>query len=125
MVTHDDIRRLAIALPHVVETSRGGDHISFEVAGGKGLVWTFMRRVHPKKARIPDPTAVAVRCLIERREMLAEAAPDRFFLDDHYRGYPAALIRLPAIDADEFAGLLRGAWRLSAPKPLLGRLPPD
>ena len=123
MVTHDDIRRLALALPEVVETSRGGDHISFEVGGGKGLAWSFMLRTHPKKPRVPDPTAIAVRCPIERREMLVEAAPDRFFDDDHYRGYPAVLVRLTAIEPDELAGLLRDAWRMVAPKALLGRLP--
>ena len=116
------VRRLALALPEVVETSRGGDHIAFEVAGGKGLVWTFMRRVHPKKPRAPDADCVAIRCPIERREMLVAAAPDRFFDDDHYRGYPAVLVRLPAIDADELAGLLRDAWRMSAPKALLKRV---
>jgi hypothetical protein len=118
------VRRLALALPEVVETSRGGDHIAFEVVGGKGLVWTFMLRVHPKKARIPDPTAVAIRCPIERREMLNDAAPDRFFPDDHYRGYPAVLVRLAAIEEDELAGLLKDAWRLSAPKKLLERYTP-
>jgi hypothetical protein len=123
MVDAASVRRLALALPEVVETSRGGDHIAFEVAGGKGLAWTFMLRVHPKRARVPDPTGLAVRCPIERREMLVAAAPDRFFDDDHYRGYPAVLVRLPEIDEDELAGLLRDAWRMSAPKALLGRLP--
>jgi hypothetical protein len=125
MADHAAVRRLCLALPQVVETSRGGDHIAFEVSGGKGLVWTFMRRIHPKKARIPDPDCVAIRGLIERREMLVAAAPERFFEDDHYRGYPAILVRLPAIDEDELAALLREAWRLSAPKALLGRLAPD
>jgi hypothetical protein len=119
MVDTTTVRRLCLALPDVVETSRGGDHIAFEVAGGKGILWTFMRRLHPKKARIPDPASVAVRCLIERREMLNDAAPDRFFPDDHYRGYPAVLVRLAAIEEDELAGLLKAAWRLSAPKKLL------
>jgi len=122
MIDAAAIRRLAMALPGVVESSRGGDHIAFEVAGGKGMVWSFMLRVHPKTPRIPDPAAVAVRCAIERKEMLVEAAPDRFFNDEHYRGYPAVLVRLAAVDEDEFAALLRDAWRLSAPKALLGRL---
>jgi hypothetical protein len=74
MVDAATVRRLALALPEVVETSRGGDHIAFEVAGGKGLAWTFMLRVHPKRARVPDPTGLAVRCPIERREMLVAAA---------------------------------------------------
>jgi hypothetical protein len=123
MVDTATVRRLCLALPEVVETSRGGDHIAFEVVGGKGILWTFMLRIHPKKGRVPDPASVAVRCLIERREMLNEAAPDRFFPDDHYRGYPAVLIRLAAIEEDELAGLLKDAWRLSAPKKLLQRYP--
>ena len=125
MADHAMVRRLAMALPEVVETSRGGDHIAFEVSGGKGLVWTFMRRTHPKRPRVPDPDCVAIRCSIERREMLTAAAPDRFFDDDHYRGYPAVLVRLPMIDEAELSALLRRAWRLSAPKALLGRLRED
>ena len=125
MADQQTVRRLSLALPEVIETSRGGDHVAFEVAGGKGLVWTFMRRVHPKKPRVPDPDCVAIRCPIERREMLVDAAPDRFFDDDHYRAYPAVLVRLAGIGEDELDGLLRGAWRLSAPKALLARMPQD
>ena len=50
--------------------------------------------------------------------MLVEAAPERFFDDDHYRGYPAVLVRLDNIDEEELAKLLLEAWRLSAPKRL-------
>ena len=121
MADQASVRRLAMGLPDVVETSRGGDHIAFQVAGGKGLAWTFMRRVHPKKPRVPDPDCVAIRCLVERREILVEAAPDRFFDDDHYRGYPAVLVRLPAIGEDELAALLQDAWRLSTPTALQKR----
>jgi hypothetical protein len=39
--------------------------------------------------------------------MLNEAAPERFFDDEHYRGYPAALVRLDNIEEDELATLLR------------------
>ena len=125
MVSEDDIRRLAMALPEVCEDGRAGKRLGYQVAGGKGIVWGYWKRVHPKKPRVLDPDCVAVRCEIARKEMLIEAAPDRFFDDDHYRGYPAVLVRLAAIDEAEFAALLRGAWRLSAPKPLLGRLPQD
>ncbi|MBI8988165.1 MmcQ/YjbR family DNA-binding protein, partial [Corynebacterium sp. CCM 8863] len=54
-------------------------------------------------------------------QMLIEAAPERFFDDAHYRGYPAVLVRLAEIDADELAGLLRTAWTLVAPKALVKR----
>ena len=85
--------------------------------GGKGLAWTYLVRAGPKKPRVPQPDTLAVRCAIERKEMLVEAAPDRFFDDDHYHGYPAVLVRLPAIDEAELAALFEAAWKLSAPKP--------
>jgi hypothetical protein len=58
---------------------------------------------------------------METKELLLEAAPERFFTDDHYRGYPAVLVRLSEIEADELAGLLRQAWKIVAPKPIAKR----
>jgi hypothetical protein len=115
MVDAATVRRLALALPEVEDRSEG-DRLIFEVRGGKGLAWTYVMRVVPKKPRVLQPDCLAIRCAIERKEMLMEAAPDRFFDDDHYRGYAAVLVRLSAIDKDELTGLLRGAWELSQPK---------
>jgi hypothetical protein len=118
MVDVAAVRRLALALPEVEDRSSEG-RIAFEVRGGKGIAWTYLKREARKKPRVAQPDALAVRCPIEKKEMLIEAAPDRFFTDDHYRGYPAVLVRLPAIAEAEFDALLKEAWRLSAPKPLL------
>jgi len=117
MVDAAAVRRLAGSLP---QTRDGSDdrRLVFEVAG-KGFAWSFNERVDPRKPRVPRLDILAVRCPFETKEMLIEAAPDRFFDDDHYRGFPAVLVRLPAIDADELEGLLRGAWRQKAPKALL------
>jgi hypothetical protein len=122
MASAEDVRRLALALPQVVDATRGADAVRCEVTGGKGLAWTYYRRVHPKRPRVADPAVVAIRCALERKEMLIAAGPDRFFDDDHYRGYPAVLVRLAAIGEAELAALLRAAWPLAAPKALLGRL---
>jgi len=116
MVDIATARRLALALPDVADNS-AGDRLAFEVRGGKGLAWTYLVRAAPKKPRVPQPDTLAVRCAIERKEMLVEAAPDRFFDVDHYHGYPAVLVRLPAIDEAELAALFEAAWKLSAPKP--------
>ena len=120
MVDVATVRRLAMALPETLDCS-SELRLAFEVRG-KGIAWSFMERVHPKKPRVPRLDILAVRCLIERKEMLVEAAPDSFFDDDHYRGYPAVLIRLPIVDEAELAGLLRDAWRIQAPKALQGLL---
>jgi len=112
------VRRLALALPEVEDGSSEA-RIALEVRGGKGLAWTYLKRAAPKKPRLPRADVLAVRCDLTRKEMLIAAAPDRFFDDDHYRGYPAVLVRLPAVDEEEFAALLMEAWRLAAPKALL------
>lgn len=122
MVDAASVRRLALELPEVEDLSSEG-RFRFEVRGGKGFAWTYMMRVDPKKPRVAQPDVLAVRCDIARKEMLIEAAPDRFFVDDHYRGYTGVLIRLAVVEEDELAGLLRPAWRMVAPKTLLTRYP--
>jgi hypothetical protein len=114
MVDSATVRRLALAMPAAQEESREG-RLVFSVAG-KGFAWTYMERAAPKKPRRPRPDVLAVRCAIEKKEVLVDAAPDRFFDDDHYRGYPALLVRLEAIDEQELSSLLTDSWRLTAPK---------
>jgi hypothetical protein len=117
VVDPETLRRLVQALPEAEDRSTAGRFV-FEVAG-KGFAWTYMMRLDPKKPRVAQPDVLAVRCAMDRKEMLIDAAPERFFQDDHYRGYTGVLIRLAAIDEDELAGLLADAWRMVAPKPLL------
>jgi hypothetical protein len=113
------LRRLALALPEV-EAGDSEDSLGFSV-GGKGLAWPYLARVTPKGRREVVPGVLAVRCLIESKELLIEAAPEIYFDDDHYRGYPAVLVRLAAIEADELGRLLTQAWRRVAPKALVKR----
>jgi hypothetical protein len=121
MVDADTVRRLCLAQPEATDES-DGDRLAFSVAG-KGFAWTYLKRVAPKKPRVADPSVLAIRCELPRKELLIEAAPDIFFDDDHYRGFPAVLTRLSAIDAAEFAALVAAAWRLRAPRALLAKHP--
>jgi hypothetical protein len=121
MVDPETLRRLALALPEAEDAS-AEKGFAFRVRGGKGFAWTFQERLAPKKPRRPKVGVLAVRCDLETKEMLISAAPERFFDDDHYRGYPAVLVRLDAIDADELGPLLSGAWRLTAPKRMVRQL---
>ena len=119
MVDDAELSALALSLP---EAEGGVDHgqVGFSV-GGKGFAWSYMARPAPKAKRVSVPGVIAVRCRMETKEMLLEAAPERFFEDDHYRGYPAVLVRLAEIETEELAGLLREAWRLVAPKAVAKR----
>ena len=115
MVDRETVRALAAALPGVVDDSTA-DGIAL-AAGGRGIAWTFMERVHPKKPRVPRLPILAVRCPIERKDLLLEVAPDIYFDDPHYLGYPAVLVRLEAIDAEDLRALLADAagWAVAAP----------
>jgi len=110
MADGDRVRTLAMALPGVVEASEG-DRLAFEI-DGKGFAWTWLERIEPKKPRRPRLDVLAIRCELPRKEMLIAAAPDVFFDEEHYRGFPAVLVRLSQIDDTELAGLLDSAWRL-------------
>jgi hypothetical protein len=112
------VRRLALALPLARDESTEA-RLAFTVAG-KGFAWTWNERVHPKKPRVPRLDVLAIRCELPRKELLIEAAPQIFFDEPHYRGFPAVLTRLGVIDEAELAALLQAAWRLQAPKRLGG-----
>lgn len=105
---------MAAALPEARDAS-SPERLVFEV-NGKGFAWTFMRRFHPKKARAPDLKVLAVRCAFESKALMIEAAPDIYFDDEHYRGYPAVLVRLDAIDAKELKALLKNAHAIVVEK---------
>jgi hypothetical protein len=119
MIDHPKIRRALLALPEV-EGGESEESLAFSVRG-KGLSWPYLARATPKGRRELVPGVLAVRCRLEKKELLLEAAPEIFFEDDHYRGYPAVLVRLDAVETAELSALLQDAWRLLAPKSLVKR----
>jgi hypothetical protein len=66
--------------------------------------------------RVKDADTLVLRCTLEDKAMLMEAAPDIYFETDHYVGWPAVLVRLSAISDAELAHRLEQAWHLRAPK---------
>jgi hypothetical protein len=121
MADQTDVRRIVLALP---ETAEAEDHFGFSVAskGGKrkGLLWAWNERLEPKKPRVPNPAVIAVRVANQReKQMLLEADPEKFFTEPHYNGFPAILVRLDAISADELAEVITDAWRCQAPRSLV------
>jgi hypothetical protein len=116
MVDIADVRRIAASPLGAVDASKP-DQLVFRAAGAL-FAWSALKRVDPKKSRVPCLDILAVRCPIERKEMLIEAAPDIYFDDEHYRGYPAVLVRLEAVEEAELAALVADAcaWAASKPK---------
>jgi len=119
VATPDDVRRIALSLP---ETSEAEGRFAFSVLSRgkqKGFAWVWAERVHPKKARVPNPAVLAVRVGDEiEKDILLRSDEDKFFTEPHYKGFPAVLVRLAAIDAGELEELITNAWRDQAPREL-------
>jgi len=76
-------------------------------------------------SRVKDADTLVVMCPLEEKEMLIAAAPNIYFETDHYKGWPAILVRLSAIDDTELAHRLRHAFLMQAPKSLAKTLGTD
>jgi hypothetical protein len=119
MARQADVRRIALSLP---ETEEAPNHFAFSVRHNgklKGFVWVWMERVAPKRARVPQPTVIAVRVAnLYDKDCLLALDPVKFFTEPHYNGFPAVLVRLPAVTARELKPIITEAWRCQAPKGL-------
>jgi hypothetical protein len=116
MANREDVRRIALSLPEAVEDPGGS---AYRV-DGRLFAWPWMERVHPQKARVANPDVLAVRVANElEKESLLNLDPQVFFTEPHYDGYPAVLVRLPAIDLELLEVVLTDAWRSRAPRHLL------
>ena len=55
----------------------------------------------------------------DEREALVAQEPEAFFFTDHFRDYPAVLVRLAETTPDRLRPYLERSWRRRAPKRLL------
>lgn len=105
-VTFATVRRMALQFPGVEEGSSYGTP-AFRVKG------KFLARLKE------DGGTLVVRIDQDEREAWMAADPETFFITNHYRGWPAMLVRLSSVDRGELRKLLELAWRRSAPKRLI------
>jgi hypothetical protein len=108
----EDVRRLALALPHVEEIDSDG--FDFRV-GGKGFVWSYPER-QPGKPRVirTDIAVLYVGDEAEKQALLL-GEPDVFFTTPGYEGWPLVMLRLEQVDAQRLDELVTDAWRMRAP----------
>jgi hypothetical protein len=117
MVSVQTVRRIAASLPQTEDLSTSSA-LRFEVCG-KGFAWSWHERVDPKRSRRPRLDVLAVRCPPEEKDAILSSDPEKFFTEDHYRGFPAVLVRLDRIAEMELGALLTAAWRCQAPRALV------
>ena len=115
MASQGDVRRIALALPDVVEED---GHVAFTVRAGatqRPIAWVWLERLEPTSPRVPNPAVLAVRTQnVGEKEALIAAEPAIYFTEPHYDGYPAVLVRLDAIGVDELEEVIIDAWRCRA-----------
>ncbi|MDE0422797.1 MAG: MmcQ/YjbR family DNA-binding protein [Gammaproteobacteria bacterium] len=62
---------------------------------------------------------LAIVCDLMEREMLMQAAPETFYITDHYADWPMVLINLETVRWDAMPDILERAWRRVASPGLL------
>ncbi len=112
MADADDVRRLALALPQVVEIESAG--FDFRVAG-KGFAWSYPERTPGKPRVIRTDVAVLYVGDEAEKQALLLGEPDLFFTAPGYDGWPLVMLRLGAVDVERLAELVTDAWRMRAP----------
>lgn len=112
MADADDVRALALALPHVIEIESDG--FDFRV-GNKGFVWSYPER-QPGRARVIR-TDIAVLYVGDEAEKqaLVLGEPEIFFTTPAYDGLPLVMLRLAKVDVDRLRELVTDAWHMRAP----------
>ena len=117
MPDKDDLRRIALAMEGV-SVSKNDDY-AFD-RDGRGMIWPYPEKVHPKKARVPNYSMYCMRVAdADDKEALLAGEPDIFFTTDHYNGYASIIVRLDAVDEDRLREIVRMAWEAA---PLSSRL---
>ena len=109
MADADDVRRLALALPDVVEIDSEG--FDFRVSG-KGFVWSYPERVPGQRLVIRTDVAVLFVGDEAEKQALLKGEPDVFFTTSGYDGWPLVMLRLEAVDLRRLTELVTDAWRM-------------
>jgi hypothetical protein len=100
-MTFDIVREIGLTLPHVEDSTAYGSP-ALKVRG-KLLACMAVNKS-------AEPGSLAVRIDFEQRSGLLTEAPETYYLTDHYRNYPAVLVRLSRIPMDELRDLLSASW---------------
>ena|SRR6267143_1237347 len=104
----DTVRRIALTLPDVEEsTTHGAPSLKI-----RGKLLTC-----PAIHSSAEPGSIGVRIDFDQRAELIAAAPDTYYLTDHYVDHPVVLVRLSHIRLDALQDLLLMAWKFVSARP--------
>jgi len=106
-VTPAQFKKIAGSFPEANEKSSYGNPAFF-------IAKKFFTRY-----RKDDNSVVFIVDGIDTRDMMLELDPKTYHITDHYKDYPAVLVRMERITPDELKLMLERRWRRIAPKKLV------
>jgi hypothetical protein len=107
-IDFDTVRRIGLGLPEVEESTM----YRSPALKVRGKLLTCIP-IH----KSAEPNSLAVSIGFDQRAELIAAAPDIYYLKDHYLNSPVVLVRLSRIHPDALRDLLGMAWRFVTAKP--------
>lgn len=96
--------------------------LSFPEANEKpsyGSPAIFIAKKFFTRLRDQDNSIVWIVGSIDERDHMLEMDPKTYFITEHYRDYPAVLVRTSRIDQTMLKKMLERRWRAIAPKKLI------
>lgn len=120
MVDADDVRRIALSLPHTEEIDSDG--FDFRV-GNRGFVWSYPEYAPGQRRMIRTDIAVLYVGDEAEKQALLLSEPDVFFTTSAYDWSPLVMVRLAVIDLPRLHELLTDAWHMRAPAELQAEHP--
>lgn len=101
--TYDTVRELGLAMKDVEEST------SYGTPSLKVKKKFFLRLKE-------DGESIAIKIGFDDREILMNANPEAFYVTDHYKPYPAMLVRLSNVTRDELSDVLKLAYGFATSK---------
>ncbi len=111
MADAEDVRRLASALPRVVEIESEG--FDFRV-DGKGFIWSYPERLPGRRRVIRTDVAVLYVGDEAEKQALLLGEPAVFFTVPGYDGFPLVMLRLAEVEVTRLHELVTDAWQMRA-----------
>ena len=124
MAGWDDVTRICLALPEVVESTSGHGGRQWRVRD-RNFAWERpLRQKDLAELGAAAPTGPVIGAYVPdagAKAALIAAEPDVYFTTSHFDGFPAVLCRLDALDEQSLTELAEEAWACRAPKRLVAQ----
>ncbi len=112
MPTFEDVRRIALALPEAEEILTWETDLTFRVRGKIFAIGS------------EGATRVSIKARPDRQAELIDLDPETFTNSAYVGRFGWTTVDLVRVDPELLATMLRGAWRLTAPKRLIASVEP-